>query len=368
MKRRNAMIAGMFLAACLALAGVGVVSSGQPAGETPAPATQTATQPAPATPQAQDYQPAPMPPAPEPLVTKFYYIEDLSRPGTNYVYWDFPTKPALDRPDSTGMFGSPQARQGQGEEEINPSDQRGQIRSLVDLIRETALPQDNWDAPPTGSIRVFQGTLIVRHTEKAHAAVAALLAQLRTTRQRGLVLDAAWVRGDQAQFDALLKKPADKADPRLVDPAALAKANIPYRARIACRNGQRTYVTAGRGYTIVNAWSMPTDGAGLVPEVSYARGGVLLDATSVLDAASKQANVTLSGTIVWPRSDKAPDMPARPGQISAQDFDMHDFMSTVSVPVGQWVMTSGVTLPAKDKDNQKDDQMILVIRVLAVGE
>lgn len=269
------------------------------------------------------------------------------------------------------------------------------LRDLFDMITQS-VAADSWrDAGGSvGSIKEWNGNMVVTQTAENHAQLRDLLNALREAVPKPVRIRAHWVVTQRRELDKLLKPAGGKAGSPILeaDPEALEKlpADVPhYRAEVLCLEGQKVFM-----------WSAFAEGVRPVPPPEPAEGegppaepsneltferatGVGLRVSNTISADRKSATLTLApqmtpaaladaadhaaarlvpqrrptaaaatrpstpaatGPTSRPAAGATSERAARPGDAGGLPFAVQELRTTVRVPLGRPVLVGGSSL------------------------
>lgn len=261
------------------------------------------------------------------------------------------------------------------------------IKSIEDLIMS-----DTWrDAGGSvGSIREFNGQLVVTQTADAHAALGRLLELLRSSSRGRVTVRADWVLLAPDELDRCTHAlDADRqgakpdASLRVVDFSQFEKlGGKPQRvhAEITCIDRQIVHIASGPARNTVSDLE-PVVGNGSIsfsPTVSYLQSGAtlvvrpilmprgaLVDIESVVSDAG-DAEVTRK---IPSAASSQPTLRHPVERIDRVNMLIHHFSTTALLPLGKPVIVGGMTLEPGAKENKHADgrELYLILQVDAAA-
>lgn len=227
------------------------------------------------------------------------------------------------------------------------------VEDLMSAIRSNIAPESWQMVGGLGSIVPLGGMLIVRQTEAVHLQIEELLNALREEggAARTVTVQAEWLLLDDGDLERLLVP--GKAG-RQIDPAALRElpaAQRPYRGEVTCFDGQTVHLVSGRLRTVVQS-AVPVVGGqevGYQPVLASISAGALLQLTPSLAANKESAVVDFDSRVTHWDEPAAPLEFPRAFSLDRSNVVVHQFGSTLQVPLGRPVVAGGLTLgPAGD--------------------
>ncbi|MGB7159469.1 MAG: M56 family metallopeptidase [Tepidisphaeraceae bacterium] len=192
------------------------------------------------------------------------------------------------------------------------------VKQIMGLIQETVRP-DAWREAggKIASMRELEGQLIITATPDMHAAIDALLRQVREGRGVQVVVETRFIAVEPAELDRAmggkllntLGKAGAATVWQLADDEATAVIDASKRSpdaslitapRLTLFSGQRGYVTVSTQTAYVSGFTVIKPDAGETryePQVSLVTSGVNLDVRATSSADRKSATLTIKPTL-----------------------------------------------------------------------